>query len=319
MGFDIPILLILYKRPESTQRCIEVLWKIKPNTILVAADGPRDEAEQRQCFAARQQIDKIDWLCEIERDFSDYNLGCGVRVYTAVDWALSLHEAVIVLEDDCIAHPSFFSFCQNVLNYYRDDERIMHISGNNFQPNQPSTRYSYYFSKYTHAWGWATWRRAWQYFDWRLNLWPEFKALGGLGAWCSDPLEINYWTSIFDMVHGGSRDIWDYQWNATCLMQSGLAVLPNVNLVANIGFGEDATHTKNRSAFLELPVHDIGEIVHPPVVMRNVEADKYTFNHNFGGVEMRKATTWQNKMFRTGRRFLRPLRQLRRFLGNGNS
>jgi len=291
---------------------LDVLRRVRPKNLLVAADGPRNPEEAIACEQARQVIGEVDWECAVETAYAEQNLGCGIRVYTAIDWALEKYDDVIVLEDDCIADLSFFSFCEELLERYRADERVMHISGNNFQSRQPSTDYSYYFSKYTHSWGWATWRRAWRHFDWSIAGWPEAKIRGVLENWCDDPYERRYWAGLFDQMHRGAPDVWDYQWNLSCWMQNGLSILPAVNLVSNIGHGPDATHTKNPSPYLDRPTHAIGTIEHPPFVIRDRQADAFTFANNFDGAEMKRldspSVRWKNRL----RTILWPVLVLRR-------
>jgi hypothetical protein len=254
----------------------------------------------------------VAWNCDVKKHFSDENLGCGLHVYSAIDWALERFEEVIILEDDCIASASFFGYCQGLLEYYRNDERVMHISGNNFLENAFPTTYSYYFSKYTHAWGWATWRRAWKYFDWKMERWPECRDSDIVKSWCDDPLERRYWQGVFDKMHGGRRDVWDYQWNFACWAQNGLAILPSVNLVSNIGHGQDATHTRDRSPYLERSTSDIQSLVHPPVIIRNLAADALTFENNFGGAAMKYSTTWRAKCRSAFHHFSLPYRAMRK-------
>ena len=188
----------------------------------------------------------------------------------------------------------------------------MHISGNNFQLKQPTTDYSYYFSKYTHAWGWATWRRAWEHFDWGLKLWPELKAIDMICCWCDDPYEQRYWIKIFDEISKGVPDIWDYQWNFACWSQNGLSVIPSVNLVSNIGFGLDATHTKDYSPYLNLQTSEIKKINHPPFVSRAYKADAYTFENNFGGAAMKQADSLKAKLKKKIRSLTLPYRAARK-------
>ena len=195
---SVPVLLIIFNRPELTRRTLEAIARAKPQSLLVAADGPRSAEEVDRCEQARALIRNVDWECDITTNFSDTNLGCGIRVHTAIDWAMSKYEELIILEDDCIPSTTFFRFCEELLSYYRDDERVMHISGNNFQRGLRRTEYSYYFSKITHAWGWATWKRAWKHFDWDMASWPEFKREGLIESFCDDPYERKYWTDIFD-------------------------------------------------------------------------------------------------------------------------
>jgi len=291
----VPILFIVYNRPDISKHSLNALAVVRPRTLLVAADGPKSPEDARLCGLTRKLIDEVKWPCDIRKNSTDKNLGCGIRVYSAIEWAMEQFEELIILEDDCIASPSFFGYCQGMLEYYRYDERVMHVSGNNFQKKTDSTKYSYYFSKYTHAWGWATWRRAWKYFDWTMARWPECRDAGILRNWCDDPCEQRYWLKVFEEMHGGRRDVWDYQWNFACWAQNGLAVLPSVNLVSNIGYGEDATHTKHISPYLERSTGDIHSLVHSPVIVRHVEADAFTFDNNFGGAAMKYSQTWRAK------------------------
>jgi hypothetical protein len=309
---SVPVLLIIFNRPELTRRALEAIARAKPQTLLVAADGARFSEEVDRCEQARELIRSVDWNCDVSTNFSDTNLGCGIRVYTAIDWAVSQHEELIILEDDCIPSTSFFTFCEELLVYYRNDKRVMHISGNNFQRGISRTEYSYYFSKITHAWGWATWKRAWKHFDWNMTSWPEFKREGLLESFCDDPYELKYWTSIFDQTYAGAPDVWDYRWNYACLSQNGLALLPSKNLVSNIGYGSDATHTQGEAHFMNLPTEDIVDIKHPPFVVRDKAADQYTFDHNFGGNAMRQADTWSARLKKAIRPVSLPIRAARK-------
>jgi hypothetical protein len=309
---EVPVLLIIFNRPYFTRRLIEALSAARPELLLVAADGPRSRDESKLCEATRACLSDIDWPCGLHTDFSDTNLGCGIRVHTAISWALSSYDRVIVLEDDCVPHPSFFRYCRELLSHYADDKRIMHISGNNFRGPDRAEPYSYYFSKYTHAWGWATWRRAWRHFDWSLEAWPQARQSGILECWCDDPLERRYWHDIFDRMHAGARDVWDYQWNFACWLQNGLAILPKVNLVANIGAGADATHTTELGAFYDMATQDIGEISHPACVLRNWAADAETFDFNFGGAQMRNRELLRTRLYARALKYIPGLRRLDR-------
>jgi len=275
-----PVAFLIFNRPDLTSIVFDAIAQAKPKKLLVVADGPRFPKEVEKCRKSRAIIERVDWDCEVSTNFSEINLGCGVRVSSGLNWVFSEVEEAIILEDDCLPSPSFFSFCETLLESYRDDERIMHISGNNFQENQSINNYSYYFSKYNHAWGWASWRRAWKYFNLNMETWLEFKESGLMKFICEEQNEEEYWTAIFDrMFFEKPSDIWDYMWIYACWSQNGLSILPNANLVTNIGFGSDATHTSNsESSLSKLPLTDIWEIKHPPFVVRHREADNYTFN-----------------------------------------
>jgi hypothetical protein len=307
-----PVLLIIYKRPDLTRRALEAIAAAKPSRLFVAADGPRSTAEAEACRVTRAIVEEFNGDCEVLTNFADENLGCGIRVYTAIDWAFSISEELIIIEDDCLPNASFFRFCNVLLAVYRDDERIMHISGDNFVGSAASGQYGYYFSKYTHASGWATWRRAWQHFDWSVSQWPNLKSAGVVDAWCSDPYERSYWTRLFDHLQGGDREVWDLQWNLACWSQNGLAVLPTVNLVLNDGWGPDATHTTSPLAWPA--TKEIEGIEHPPFIVRNVLADAITFDSNYGGAHMRAMDSPCARFRRRIDPLLRPARVVKRVL-----
>jgi hypothetical protein len=307
-----PVLLIIYKRPDLTRRALEAIAAAKPSRLFVAADGPRNAAEAEVCRVTREAVGDFKGDCEVVTNFSDENLGCGIRVYTAIDWAFSTSEDLIVIEDDCLPNASFFRFCEELLAVYRDDERVMHISGDNFVGPQLSGSNSYYFSKYTHAWGWATWKRAWRYFDWTMSRWPDLREAGLVQSWCSDPYEQRYWTGIFDRMVGGASDVWDYMWMFACWSQSGLSVLPSVNLVRNDGWGPDATHTQAPVACP--PTAELERIEHPLCMVRNVRADAITFDRNFGGAQMRAMDSPRARFRRCIDPLLGPARVVKRAL-----
>ncbi len=175
MSLETPVAFIIFKRHDLTERVFQAIREAKPKKLLVIADGPRFPEEAAKCQKTRDIIQQVDWDCEVLKNYSEVNLGCRQRISSGLDWVFSQVEEAIILEDDCVPAPSFFSFCQTLLDYYRDDNRIMVISGDNFQDGQSRTDYSYYFSRYNHCWGWATWHRAWQYWDFNKNKWLEFQ------------------------------------------------------------------------------------------------------------------------------------------------
>jgi hypothetical protein len=307
-----PVLLIIYKRPDLTRRALTTIAAAMPSRVFVAADGPRSATEFRACRDTRAVVNEFRDRLEIVTSFADENLGCGIRIHTAISWAFTQTEELIILEDDCVPNASFFRFCNDLLEHYRADERVMHVSGDNFVGRELSGPHSYYFSKYTHASGWATWRRAWRFFDWSIARWPELKANGILDASHHDPLERRYWSEIYDRLHAGDRDVWDLQWNLAVWSQSGLAALPSVNLVLNDGWGPDATHTKTA---LDWPAaEELGPIEHPPYIIRNERADAITFDRNFGGAAMRAADSPRARFRRRISPLLGPARLVKRAL-----
>lgn len=294
----VPVAFIIFNRPDTTDRVFQAIRQAQPQKLFVIADGPRGDrpGEAEKCAAARAVIDQVDWDCEVLTNYSEVNLGCKIRVSSGIDWVFSQVEEAIILEDDCLPAPSFFAFCQVLLDRYRHDERIMAISGNNFQNAQSRTDYSYYFSRYNHIWGWASWRRAWQHYDVDLKTWPEFLHSSLIKSVCDDELEQQFWTYNFQKVHSGDVDTWDYQWTYTCWTQGGLSILPNVNMVSNIGFGPSATHTQKNSAIANMPAQDIWKITDPPFIVRHKEADKYTFDEIFCGKNIRFSKTFVGRL-----------------------
>lgn len=306
-----PVVLFIFNRPDLTRTVFEQIARAQPRQLFIVADGPRTNAELDLCTRTREIVDQVDWNCQLQIDFSDKNLGCGRRISSGLDWVFSEVNEAIILEDDTLPSDSFFTFCQVLLERYRDDERVMRISGNNFQFGQVRSNYSYHFSKYGACWGWATWRRTWQYYDHRLGLWPEFKRAGLLEQICTDPFELQFWIDIFDGMHADPplSDTWDYQLEFACWSQGGLAAEPSVNLVSNIGFGrEDASHTTGVNKIWQdysIP-EELGEIRHPPFVVQHKEADAYLFDYVIGGRKMKARSTLRGKI----RRRLSPFRKL---------
>jgi len=274
-----PIAFVIFNRPDTTARVFETIRQAKPPTLLVVADGPRQdrEGEAVKCEQTRAIISRVDWPCEVLTNFSDTNLGCKKRVSSGIDWVFKTVPEAVILEDDCLPDPTFFRFCDELLERYRDDERIMMISGDNFQFGRKRTSHSYYFSRYTHIWGWASWRRAWQHYDVDMKLWPASRESGLLNDILDDSKAVRHWRNIFDRVSRGEINTWDYQWTLACWLQSGLSVMPNVNLVSNIGFHAGATHTAADSPFSDMPTEPVQfPLDHPPFVLRNRHADDFT-------------------------------------------
>lgn len=285
-SLDCPVLFLVFNRPDTTQRVFEAIRQAKPRKLYVAADGPRKEnvGESDRVAAVREIATNVDWACEIITRFCDENQGCKMAVSSAIAWFFANEEEGIILEDDCLPSQSFFLFCQELLMKYRYDTRVMAISGDNFQDGRRCSGYSYYFSRYSHVWGWASWRRAWKLYDRNITTWPEVKENGFLADISgNDEAFILFWQAIFDKTYAGMIDTWDFQWLYSCWVQNGLTVLPNVNLVSNIGFGEEATHTlQTNSPVAGLPELEIDfPLKHPPLLIRNSIADKFTETSQF--------------------------------------
>lgn len=287
MGFEVPVLLLTWRRPDTTRQLIDALRPVAPQTLYVASDGPRDDAEAAQVQATRELIAReVDWPCTLKTRYSDHNQGCQLGVSSAISWFFDQEEEGIVLEDDCVPHPDFFPYCQTLLERYRFDTRIWCISGDNFQDGQWRGEASYYFSRYNHCWGWASWRRCWRHYAQHAEIWRAVCASTSMQqAMFEDPLERRYWLEIWTKLFDeGVPDSWAYRWSLVCMANSGLTALPNRNLVTNIGFGEEATHTGGQQVSVGL--ERLSELVNPLQICRDAAADLYTFQKHFGGCRM---------------------------------
>ncbi len=279
-----PVALFLFNRPDTTMRVLDVIRQVKPLKLLLIADGPRADhpGEAEQCATARAVVDQVDWECEVLKNYADANLGCRQRLASGLDWVFATVDEAIILEDDCLPHLTFFRYCDELLEYYRDDERVMHISGDNFLFGHHRTPYSYYFSGHVHVWGWASWRRAWQHYDVTLRRWAELREGGWLWDLLGDPFQAAHWTWTFDRVARQAIDTWDYQWVFACWTQNGLSILPHVNLVRNIGFSPQGTRTRVRHPWSDLPTQAMEfPLRHPPHLIRDRRADQFTYWSQF--------------------------------------
>lgn len=283
--FDVPILFLIFNRPETTKRVFKAIREVRPSRLFIAADGPRKDrmGEKEKCEETREITEKIDWPCKVERLYRESNLGCRKAVSEAISWFFGNVEEGIILEDDCLPDPSFFNYCETLLKRYRGNSQVVHISGNNFQNgvHRGEKMASYYFSKYPHIWGWATWRRAWKKYSFGIDLNSKrFKKIEReMNFW-----ERIYWRSVFMSVKLGVLDTWDYQWVYTCWVNRGLAIVPNSNLVLNIGFDKSATHSTSMPNYLVgVRLESIDKIIHPSAVAVDVDADRYTWIKLFGG------------------------------------
>lgn len=272
-----PVAFLIFNRPDKTKLVFEEIRRAKPPILLVVADGPRTEksGEADKCSAARAIIEKVDWPCKVLTNYSEVNLGCKMRVSSGLDWVFRTVEEAIVLEDDCLPHADFFRFCDELLDKYRDDDRVMMISGFNFLQEDKKDPHSYFFSKYPHIWGWASWRRVWRNYDVEMRLWPVLRDSNRYYDFCGSINEASFWRNCFDSVYNGKVNTWDAQVTFMFFCQSGLSIFPHSNLISNIGFGADATHTLGHSNLAKLDTNSIEfPLVHPEMMIRDVDKDE---------------------------------------------
>lgn len=270
------VLFLVFNRLETTKQVFEAIRLAKPLRLYIAADGARENRkdETEKVRAVREYIiENINWECEIKTLFRENNLGCKYAVSSAIDWFFKNEEMGIILEDDCLPSQSFFRFCEELLEHYRLDPRVQHIGGTNPFDTELNTN-QYYFSKFNRIWGWATWRRAWENYDVEIKMWPSIKKENYHKRILGEALG-NFYEKIWDAVYLGKIDTWDYQW-MLCRMLQGIAIIPCVNLISNIGFGENSTHTANNNSKLSnLPLGEIRfPLQHEKYFVMNFEKDQ---------------------------------------------
>lgn len=280
-----PVLLVFFRRPTETAQVFAAIRQARPSRLYLAADGPRpDRDDAPACEAARKVVEAVDWPCEVKRLYRDKNVGLRQAVPEAISWFLADAGEGIILEDDCVPSPEFFGFAERMLDRYRDDLRVMHINGSNFHQGRRWTTNQYYFSRYNHAWGWATWNRAWKHFDLEMaGLEGFLRTARDLRFWDSSR-EQTYWTKIFRWTKSRRVVTWDYQWNLAQWSQGGLCITPEANMITNIGFGDQATNTVVMNRPADLMYHgSLAEGPEPDLVIRHAPADRANFLKMFWG------------------------------------
>lgn len=269
-----PVLFLVFNRPDTTARVFEAIRQAKPPRLYVAADGPREghEGEVERVAKAREIATAVDWPCEVKTLFREKNLGCKYGPSSGITWFFTHEEQGIILEDDCLPNQSFFWFCQELLDRYKDDFRVGGISGSNFQGGIKRGQGDYYFSIYNHIWGWATWASRWKQYQVELENIPNAEFLAKT---FKKVKYRKYWEGVFWTMKRNPIDTWDYQWIFTLWSNGYVNAIPNTNLIINIGFRNDATHTKHKPGFANLARAELSDIRHPLEVRRDEGADEY--------------------------------------------
>jgi hypothetical protein len=280
----VPVLLMIFNRPGKTAESMEAIRQARPERFYIAADGPRGTTDEANCAEARRRAMLVDWPCELKTKFSDHNLGCREGPRSAISWFFEQEPEGIILEDDCVPSPSFFPYCAELLERYRNDDRIMSINGDNFQRDMGNYSRSYYFSNYFHGWGWASWARAWKLNDNTMHEYPRWVKNRRFDTISKLPGFSNYWKQEFDLVYGeGKLQAWDYVWMFSCWTKQGLSIVPRVNLVSNIGFDPEGTHClRPNHPMANLPRSEIEfPLIHPDLIQANRKADDFVSNNVF--------------------------------------
>ena len=286
----LPILIIAWKRPFCTSKLINAIRDVKPRYIFLACDGANlnNKEEIELVKQTRDILDReIDWPCEKLKLYSPFNQGCRLGVTRAINWFFENVSEGVILEDDCIPHPEFFKFAEHLIDRFRDDKKIWTISGNNYQNGIWRGDGSYYFSKFTHCWGWATWKDRWKFYAEEEFIWEKLNKAKMLDNLFPTRKELRYWTSIFKKLYQKNKpDSWAYRWFLVCQSKGALNILPNQNLVQNIGFNSSGTNTKRGKSPIQLN-YKINEstgifpLVDPTFKIRSIDADTFTFRTHF--------------------------------------
>ena len=285
-GLGVPVLFVVFNRPDTTRAVFESIRRARPTELFVAADGPRPgvAGEQQRCLETRTLATNTDWPCTVRTLFRERNAGLALSMSTAISWFFDSVSQGIVLEDDCVPASSFYRFCAELLAFYDENPRVMHVSGDNFQYGRKRGAASYYFSAYAHCWGWATWRRAWQLF------------------------------SFEEGVPDAPPTVWAKHWELSIRQHDGVSILPNANLVTNIGFGRDATHTSTPQRYSFLPSAEMKfPLVHPASLRIDPVADKFTYYVHFRSVRFPRLVWLYEALdaaIRTAKRAKRRIRDL---------
>lgn len=273
-----PVLIIIFNRPDKVRSLMKALEKVRPTRLFISADSPRPNRPEDigNCAESRRIATEVSWPCEIKTNFSDTNLGCKLGVSSAITWFFSHVEEGIILEDDCIPNETFFQYVGDLLEKYNDAENVMHISGTTLldRSDVSSPELSYHFSHIAHVWGWATWRRAWDKFD--LNM-PALDSEGtktALSTNFNKRSHARFWLDLFRHVRDKGIDTWDAQWSYSILRSGGLSITPNMNMIQNIGFGTDATHTKESGKDLPNARQMKFPLNHPKIIEADRLADE---------------------------------------------
>lgn len=277
---ETPILFVIFNRKETALTSLAAIKKVRPKKMYISGDGPRSHVpgEEEKVKNTRAAIlDAIDWECEVKTRFQEENIGCGPGVFSAISWLFQEEEQGIILEDDCVAKESFFPYVEELLERYKNDERIAQISGFN-ELGQTFSEDSYSFSSYYVCWGWATWRRAWQHMDYKME-WRTSTQKDDILLNCGyKGKDYNYWKRRVKAVNDKTVSAWDYQWCFSAASQNQLGIFPNTNLISNIGFDNDATHTgKNPFINYEAQADLSFPLKHPKYILANFEFDMNYF------------------------------------------
>ncbi|MDR2970402.1 MAG: hypothetical protein LBU83_00525 [Bacteroidales bacterium] len=289
--FKTPILLILYNRVEETHNLFQIIRKIKPEKLYVAADGANRniQIDYQMCLKARSVI-MPEWKCETKYMFHDEHIGKSKNAYKAISWMFEHEKEGIILFDDTMPNLDFFHYCEQLLEKYRDVPEIMHIGANYLERGKKYLKNSYHYSAYAFIWGFATWRRTWQEFNLEIKKEPE-EVYKIIDKYVHNPIEKIFCHRIYNVLRKYNLDYWEYQYNFHIWKKDGLCIAPNVNLVTNVGFKKRKRHIRK----LMKDTAPILPLQHPAIIERNRKADAYTFRKVYKRGLSRIFADWFNE------------------------
>ena len=278
---NVPVIFCTFNRLDNVMQVFPKIREARPPRLYLVSDCAREHivGEKEKVDCVRNYIEShIDWDCEVYKNYAETNMGCGKRISSGISWAFESEESAIILEDDCVPDITFFRYCQEMLEYYKDNDEIMMISGNNPMGCIDNENTTYSFSKVPFIWGWATWKRAWELFDIDLKTFPDAKKNP---VWRQVfPLKA-YWVymSEFEALYNHTFNIWGYQWMYAVIYNNKLTIVPTKSHVFNIGFQEEATNTKKMPTWMNQNIEPVKfPIEHPEKISWNREFDRKYFN-----------------------------------------
>ncbi len=295
------VVFIVFNRPGTTAAVFERIRAAQPERLLVIADGPRSDRpnDVSLCRQVREICQRIDWNCDAKFRFSDTNLGCRKNVLEGLAWVFSQVERAIILEDDCVPDSSFFPFCSELLTHYQDDPHVGMISGDHFLDGNFHIADSYYYSRFCHIWGWATWRRAWERMDPTMSDWPTLRKNNWLENITGKGPQLNYWKRMLDDSHAnsGGLNTWDVAWQYACWKSEMACIIPQTNLVKNLGFDANATHTKADDRRADMSVTPMKfPLQHPKEKRVFKAADDWSERHLYYGFSPAQRVFWSLRL-----------------------
>ena len=297
-----PIVLICFNRPNETAKIFNKIKLIKPKKLFLIMDGPRigEQEDIINCLLVKNIVTNISWNCIVYKNFSKKNLGLKKRIVSGLNWVFSKTKSAIILEDDCLPNRDFFTFCQKLLIYYEKNNTVRFITGNNFQKSKHNKKTSYYFSKYSHIWGWATWKNTWELYCDDNRVWKKYLNSKEFCKTCPNYLERRYWKSMFNKVKSGKLKSWSIYLLFSIWKNSGLTATPSVNLVKNLGFNERGTNTKISTIKYNTKNLTLSKkLIHPKKIFQNSLVDNYVFENIYNENFKKKIIRLIKKVFNT--------------------